>query len=77
MRVSAPTAYTGVLSGALFTATETGTFRTTLFGQDLCSGSAPGRYGWTRAGGTLTFTVIDDPCTGRVLVLARSWTSRP
>jgi hypothetical protein len=75
MRVSAPSAYTGVLSGALFNAAATGTFRTTLFGQDLCSGTAPGRYRWTRAGGTLTFTVTDDPCAGRVLVLARSWTS--
>jgi hypothetical protein len=73
MRVTAPTAYGGVLSAALFDSTVTG-FRTSLFGQDLCSGLPLGRYTWQRSGHQVRFVVADDRCAGRVAVLtAAAW----
>lgn len=73
MAVQAPTAYHGVLSGALFDSAAD-RFRTSLFTEDLCSGLGNGTYRWTRTGSTVTFTVTDDPCDGRVAVLtAAAW----
>jgi hypothetical protein len=71
MRVTAPGSYGGVLSAALFDSTSTG-FRTSLFGQDLCSGLPLGRYTWQRSGHEVRFTVADDRCAGRVAVLTTS-----
>jgi hypothetical protein len=62
-----PAAYTGVLSGALFTSTPSG-FRSSVFDQDLCSGLGVASYRWTRSGSILTFTVADDRCAGRVAI---------
>jgi hypothetical protein len=71
MAVDAPDSYGGVLSAALFEATADG-FRTSVFEQDLCSGQGVGSYVWSLAGGVLTLTPVDDPCQGRVAVLASS-----
>lgn len=71
MRVTAPSTYGGVVSAALFDST-TRAFRTSLFGQDLCSGLPVGRYRWHRSGHVLTFTVSGDACAGRVAVLTQS-----
>jgi hypothetical protein len=74
MNVSAPGSFTGVLSGTLFQIQGT-RFRTNLFAQDVCSNLAAGTYEWTRTGGTLIFTTVDDPCEGRVALLTSSpWT---
>jgi hypothetical protein len=67
LAVQAPAAYRGVLSGALFTSTSS-VFRTSVFGQDLCSGQGVGSYRWIRSGTGLTFTVTDDRCPGRVAI---------
>jgi hypothetical protein len=69
MRVTAPDTYTGVLSAPLFQATPE-RFRTSLFEQDLCSGQPLGTYRWALTGSTLRFTVVDDPCAGRVALFA-------
>ena len=69
MQVTAPDTYTGVVSGPLFQATPEW-FRTSLFEQDLCSGQPLGTYRWELTGSTLRFTEVDDPCDGRVAVLA-------
>jgi hypothetical protein len=75
--VQAPAGYPGVLSGALFTASQ-GRLRTSLFEMDLCSGDGIGTYHWVRSGATLILTVVDDTCEGRVTVLASTiWTSVP
>ena len=52
MQVTAPDAYTGVVSGPLFQATPEW-FRTSLFEQDLCSGQPLGTYRWELTGSTL------------------------
>ena len=75
MQVTAPDTYTGVVSGPLFQATPEW-FRTSLFEQDLCSGQPSGTYGWELTGLTLRFTEVDDPCDGRVAVLAAQEWSR-
>jgi hypothetical protein len=67
LAIAPPPAYSGVLSGALFTSTPT-SFRSSVFGQDLCSGVGIASYRWTRSGSALRFTVSDDRCTGRVAV---------
>jgi hypothetical protein len=73
MRVTAPAAYGGVLSAALFDSTASG-FRTSLFSQDLCSGLPLGRYTWRRSARQVRFTVSDDTCAGRVAVFtAAAW----
>ena len=69
MQVTAPDTYTGVVSAPLFQATPEW-FRTSLFEQDLCSGQPSGTYRWELTGSTLQFTEVDDPCDGRVAVLA-------
>src|SRR6476469_1058690 len=73
MRVAPPSRYGGVRSGAFFDSTAT-EFRTSLFGQDLCSNLPLGRYTWQRHGSRVRFHVSDDPCAGRVAVLTdRVW----
>ncbi len=75
MRVTAPPAFTGVLSVVQFQVTEN-RFRTNLFNQDVCTNLALGTYRWSRSGRTLTFTVVDDPCEARVALLSsHEWTS--
>ncbi len=65
MTVTAPPAFTGVLSSFLFQATGD-RFRTYLFVQDVCTDLPLGTYRWTRSGDTLTFKVADDRCAARV-----------
>jgi hypothetical protein len=51
-------------------------FRTNLFYNDYCS--SIGTYAWSRAGGNLTFTVVDDTCSIRQTLLATSpWATVP
>jgi hypothetical protein len=75
MQVTAPDTYTGVVSAPLFQAPPEW-FRTSLFETDLCSGQPLGTYRWLLAGSTLRFTEVDDPCDGRVAVLASQEWSR-
>jgi hypothetical protein len=77
MGVQPPASYTGVVSAPLFEAIG-GSFRTSLFETDLCSGHPPGKYSWSRSGATVRFTVVDDPCEGRRTVLtSQTWTELP
>jgi hypothetical protein len=75
MTIRAPAAYTGVLSGALFSSTSTG-FRSNVFDQDLCSGLGVASYRWTRSGSALRFAVSDDTCAGRVAVFTSTARAR-
>jgi hypothetical protein len=68
MTVSAPSSFTGVLSGSLFQI-RGDQFRTNLFVQDVCSNLPMASYRWTSSGSQLTFTPLDDSCEGRVAVL--------
>lgn len=68
MQVSGPVTYHGVLSAALFDSSRS-VLRTSVFGQDLCSGMPVGTYTWQRVGSRVQFAVADDPCPGRVAVL--------
>lgn len=68
MQVSGPVTYHGVLSAALFD-TSGNVLRTSVFGQDLCSGMRVGTYTWHRVGSRVQFAIADDPCPGRVAVL--------
>jgi hypothetical protein len=73
--VTAPAAFTGVLSGVLFNA-QGNTFRTNLFVQDVCSNLPMATYRWIRMGNRLALTPVDDQCAGRVAVLASdAWLS--
>jgi hypothetical protein len=75
--VRPPPAYTGVVTAQLFQSTPE-EFRTDLFGTDLCSGHLPGMYRWNRNDKTLTFSVVDDLCAARVMILTdRLWTEGP
>lgn len=59
--VTAPPGYSGVLSAALF-ATDGDTLTTTLFQEDVCSGSGVGRYTWQRVASGVRFIGQDDTC---------------
>ncbi|MDP4501170.1 hypothetical protein [Nonomuraea turcica] len=48
--------------------------RTNLFYNDLCTGE--GLYGWRRDGDVLTFTVVEDTCAARRMLLTSSPWSR-
>jgi hypothetical protein len=51
-------------------------FRTDLFYNDYCN--SIGTYGWSRAGGQLTFTQVDDTCSIRRTLLATTpWQTSP
>jgi hypothetical protein len=74
MTVSAPSSFTGVLSGSLYQI-QGDRFRTNLFVQDICSNLPLATYRWIRSGTKLSFTPIDDPCEGRVAMLTSApWT---
>ena len=72
---TAPRGYSGVLSGILFE-TDGDRFRTSVFGQDVCTFLPLGSYRWSRSGGTLSFEVEDDQCEARVeFFTSGSWRS--
>lgn len=48
--------------------------RTNLFYNDLCTGE--GLYGWRRDGDVLTFTVVEDTCAARRMLLTTSTWNR-
>ena len=74
MTVTAPSTFTGVLSGSLFQI-QGDRFRTNLFVQDVCSNLPTNAYSWTQSGNELRFSAIDDPCEGRVAVFTSApWT---
>lgn len=59
--------------GAVFTA-DGSSFRTSLFGRDVCRGDGTGIYTWLRAGDRLEFTTLSDNCRARELFLTdTSW----
>lgn len=62
--VSPPADYAGTVAGALFTA-DGSTFRTTLFGADLCAGDGTGIYRWLAVGDRVEFEVVSEPCLAR------------
>jgi hypothetical protein len=75
MGVTAPPAFTGVLSVVQFQVTGD-RFRTNFHLPNGCTNLPLGTYRWSRSGPTLTFTVIDDACQARVTLFASEvWTS--
>ncbi len=64
MDVAPPAGYDGDVSGALFTA-DTASFRTTLFGRDVCRGDGTGIYSWLRVGERIEFQGVSDTCADR------------
>ena len=49
-------------------------FQTNAFPNDLCQAKLPGRYHWSKAGGQLRFTVVEDPCDARVVLFTgQTW----
>lgn len=68
LTVTTPPSFTGTRSGYSFQVTLQ-EVRTDLFGADVCSTLLPGTYRWSIRSGRLTFTAVDDSCTGRVALL--------
>jgi hypothetical protein len=49
-------------------------FQTNAFPNDLCQAKLPGRYHWSKAGGQLRFTLVEDPCDARVVLFTgQTW----
>jgi hypothetical protein len=49
-------------------------FQTNAFPNDLCHAELPGSYLWSKAGGQLRFTVVEDPCDARMaLFTGQTW----
>jgi hypothetical protein len=71
---SPPTGFGGEVSGSVFTA-DGSSFRTTLFGDDLCAGDGSGIYSWLRVGDQVEFQALSDTCAARSSFFADStWT---
>lgn len=68
LTVTAPAGFTGTRSGYSFQVSGE-QFRTDLFGTDVCSTLLPGTYRWSLSSDRLSFTVVDDSCSGRVALL--------
>jgi hypothetical protein len=66
--VAAPSQFVGTRTGYSFELTAD-QLRTDLFSADVCSGLVPGTYRWELVGDVVTFTVVEDPCTGRAALL--------
>lgn len=64
IEVSAPTRIDLDVSRAVFTADGT-SFRTSLFGDDLCAGAGTGIYEWLRIGDRIEFRPLSDSCAAR------------
>lgn len=77
MLLSSPPSFTASITGVVFDLTGH-QFRTNAFVTDLCGNDGPGLYRWNRSEGSLTFTVVSDPCDARVaLFTTEPWgTSR-
>jgi hypothetical protein len=49
-------------------------FQTNAFPNDLCPKRLPGRYRWSKAGGQLRFTIVEDACEARrILFTGQTW----
>ena len=49
-------------------------FQTNAFPNDLCHAQLPGRYRWSKTGGQLHFSLVEDPCDARVVLFTgQSW----
>ncbi len=76
LALNAPPDFTGDTSGISFRLVGD-EFQTVAFGNDLCTVPQAGIYGWTRSGGRLRFTTIEDPCEVRVALFTdRDWIER-
>jgi hypothetical protein len=75
--VTRPRGYTGVVSGTLFSATES-TIRITLFSQDVCEDFPDGEYAWRRQADRLVLTAASEQCAARrSFFAANEWTLAP
>jgi hypothetical protein len=54
-------------------AVDAGRLRVDAFANDLCATLDAGVYRWSVTGGTLTLTVISDPCAARAAVFGGRW----
>jgi len=71
--VTAPADFSGTRTGYSFQLTDS-QLRTDLFSADVCTGLLPGTYRWQVIDRSLTLTVDEDPCRGRVALLTGgSW----
>jgi hypothetical protein len=71
---SPPPEFGGEVSGPVFTA-DGNSFRTSLFGDDLCAGDGSGIYSWLRVGDRIEFTALSDTCADRARFFTDStWT---
>lgn len=66
--VEAPSQFAGTRTGYSFELSAD-QLRTDLFSADVCSGLVPGTYRWELLGDVVTFTVLEDSCTGRAALL--------
>ena len=66
--VEAPSEFAGTRTGYSFELSAD-QFRTDLFSADVCSGLVPGTYRWELVGDVVTFTIVEDACTGRAALL--------
>jgi len=74
IRASTPAGVDPDVSGAVFTADGT-SFRTSLFGEDLCAGAGSGIYEWLRVGDRIEFLPLSDTCRARARFFERAtWT---
>jgi hypothetical protein len=69
--VSPPAGFGGDLSGSAFTADGT-SFRTSLFGRDLCAEDGTGIYSWLRVGDRIEFQTVSDTCAARARFLTQT-----
>jgi hypothetical protein len=69
-----PPDFSGEVSRPVFTA-DGGSFRTSLFGDDVCVGDGTGIYSWLRVGDQIEFQALSDSCAARARFFADStWT---
>jgi hypothetical protein len=43
-------------------------------GPQACNAATTGTYDYVISGTTLTFTLVSDPCNGRILAMSKTWT---
>lgn len=73
LEVTAPPGFRAETSGITYRLVGQ-EFQTNAFPNDLCQAKVPGRYRWSKTGGQLRFSLVEDPCDARVVLFTgQTW----
>ena len=70
LRLLPPPSFVGTSASRPFEVLGASVLRIDAFRRDICAGTTPGTYSWSRAGRVLQLTTVHDPCDARAAILS-------